>query len=207
MIFLHNAFAQEFGTYLELGFTHILDLQGYDHILFIVALCALYRWEEWRNVLVLVTAFTIGHSLTLALAALDLIRVPQSWIDLLIPLTILMTAANNIRRGEVPDRGPLFDRRQVFNYGAALVFGLIHGMGFSNYFRFLLGAESSIVNQLLAFNLGLEAGQLIVVGLFMLMLVLFTRVLRTPHKEWNLVVSGGAAGIALTIILELMVAA
>lgn len=207
MMLLHNAFAQEFGTYLQLGFTHILDLQGYDHILFIVALCALYRWEEWRKVLVLVTAFTIGHSLTLALAALDIIRVPQGWIDLLIPLTILLTAVHNIRRGAVQDSGRLFDRRQVFNYGAALVFGLIHGMGFSNYFRFLLGEENSIVNQLLAFNLGLEAGQLIVVRLFMLLLLLFTRALRAPHREWNLVVSGAAGGIAITIILELMVAA
>lgn len=207
MMLLHNAFAQEFGTYLQLGFTHILDLQGYDHILFIVALCALYRWEEWRKVLVLVTAFTIGHSLTLALAALDIIRVPQGWIDLLIPLTILLTAVHNIRRGAVRDSGRLFDRRQVFNYGAAMVFGLIHGMGFSNYFRFLLGEENSIVNQLLAFNLGLEGGQLIVVGLFMLLLLLFTRGLRTPHREWNLVVSGAAGGIAITIIIELMVAA
>lgn len=206
MLLLHNAFAQEFETYFNLGFTHILDLQGYDHILFIVALCALYRWGEWRKILVLVTAFTIGHSLTLALAALDMILVPQSWIDLLIPFTILFTAANNIRRGEAPDSGRVFDRRQVFNYGSALVFGLIHGMGFSNYFRFLLGEESSIVNQLLAFNLGLEAGQLIVVGLFMLVLFLFTRGLRTPHREWNLVVSGAAGGIALIIILEILVA-
>ena len=126
---------------------------------------------------------------------------------MLIPFTILLTAINNIRQGEVPDRGQLFDRKQVFNYSAALVFGLIHGMGFSNYFRFLLGEENSIVNQLLAFNIGLEGGQLIVVGLFMLLLVLFTRGFRTPHKDWNLVVSGAAGGIALTIILDILVGA
>lgn len=207
MLLLHNAFVQEFSTYLSLGFRHILDLQGYDHILFIVALCALYRLSEWKKILVLVTAFTLGHSLTLALAALDVVRVPQAWIDTLIPLTILLTAVHNIRQprqGSGPGR--LFDRKQRFNYGIAVAFGLVHGMGFSNYFRFLLGEENSIVNQLLAFNIGLELGQLIVVGLFMGLLLLVTKGLRAPHREWNLVVSGAAAGIALSILLEIWAA-
>lgn len=202
---LHNAFAQEFSTYLGLGFRHILDLQGYDHILFIVALCALYRLSEWKKILVLITAFTLGHSLTLALAALDVVRVPQAWIDTLIPLTILLTAVHNISqpRQSTTGHGRLFGRKQRFNYGIAVAFGLVHGMGFSNYFRFLLGEENSIVNQLLAFNIGLELGQLIVVGLFMALLLFADKVLRAPHREWNLVVSGAAAGIALSILLEM----
>ena len=129
-----------FETYLRLGFAHIANLNAYDHIIFIVALCAVYQLMQWKNVLVLVTAFTIGHSLTLALATLQIVTLPTNIIEFLIPLTIFFTALYNIFETEAH-----LDRRKMrINYGLALFFGLIHGLGFSNYLRMLLGSEESI---------------------------------------------------------------
>ena len=130
-----------FELYFKLGLQHIADLKGYDHILFILILCAVYSLKEWKRVLVLVTAFTIGHSLTLALATLDLIRVDGDLIEFLIPLTIFLTALANLfaRKHQV---SPLL---HYLKYTAALFFGLIHGLGFSNYLRSLLGTERGLV--------------------------------------------------------------
>lgn len=195
----------EFQTYLELGFEHIADLAGYDHILFIVALCAIYRIREWRKVAMLVTAFTIGHSLTLALAALDVIRVPAAWVEFLIPLTIFLTALYNtvIHKLGIQKEGT-FSRKLNWNYLFALLFGLIHGMGFSNFFRSMLmpGEESSLISQLLAFNIGVELGQLAIVAVILLLAFIGMNRLRIPQRDWNLFISGMAAGPALIMLLE-----
>lgn len=153
----------EFSLYFGLGKEHILDyLNGYDHILFVLALCAVYSVHDWKKILILVTAFTIGHSITLALATLEIISVKGELIEFFIPLTIFITAAGNLFRTEKS-----VDKSNVqLNYVFALFFGLIHGLGFSNFLRSLLGKDHGIVSQLLAFNLGLELGQIIVVALF-----------------------------------------
>lgn len=195
----------EFQTYLQLGFEHIADLNGYDHILFIVALCAVYRIGEWRKVAILVTAFTLGHSLTLALAALDVIRVSAAWIEFLIPVTIFLTAIYNAvvhRLGN--EEEATFSRQLNWNYLFALLFGLIHGLGFSNFFRSMLlpGEESSLVKQLLAFNIGVELGQLAIVAVILLLAFLGMNRLRIPQRDWNLFISGMAAGPALIMIVE-----
>lgn len=195
----------EFQTYLQLGFEHIADLKGYDHILFIVALCAIYRIEEWRKVGILVTAFTIGHSLTLGLAALDIIRVSAAWVEFLIPVTIFLTALYNtvIHKLGRQDEAT-FSRALRLNYLFALLFGLIHGMGFSNFFRSMQmpGEESSLIRQLLAFNIGVELGQLAIVAVILLLSFLAMNRLRIPQRDWNLFISGMAAGPALIMILE-----
>lgn len=195
-----------FTSYLRLGFTHIADLNGYDHILFIVALCAIYQIEEWKKVAILVTAFTVGHSLTLALAALEIIPLNQAWIEFLIPLTILATAFYNVLVDPHKPEGStlLFGSRMQSNYLIALVFGLIHGMGFSNFFRATLmpGEESRLVLQLLAFNLGVEFGQLCIVGCVLLASFLAFRLFKVQGREWNLFISGGAASLALVMALE-----
>lgn len=185
----------EFQTYLKLGFDHISDLAGYDHILFIVALCAGYKISQWRNILILVTAFTIGHSVTLALSALNLVKFRAEVIEFLIPVTIFLTAIFNVlRKGE--------QRKLMLNYYLALFFGLIHGLGFSNYFRALLGQEESIVQPLFAFNLGVELGQLIIVGVILAIGYLVMNVFRANQRDWNLFVSGAAAGIAVILMAE-----
>lgn len=195
----------EFQTYMQLGFEHIADLAGYDHILFIVVLCAIYQISEWRKVGILVTAFTLGHSLTLALAALDVIRVSASWIEFLIPVTIFLTALYNTvihKPGE--EKEGTFSRKLNLNYLFALLFGLIHGMGFSNFFRSMLmpGEEGSLVRQLLAFNIGVELGQLAIVAVILVLAFVGMRLLRIPQRDWNLFISGMAAGPALIMALE-----
>ncbi|MEM1190924.1 MAG: HupE/UreJ family protein [Pseudomonadota bacterium] len=187
-----------FPLYLQLGFQHISDLAGYDHILFLVALCAVYRIEQWKNILILVTAFTIGHSITLALAALGTIAIPSSIIEFLIPTTILLTAVYNVIRRQSVGK----PSRMGLNYAMALFFGFIHGMGFSNYFRALLMGDSSIALPLLGFNLGIELGQLLVVAVIVGTAFLFLNVLTVKHREWNLFVSGAAAGMSLILMVE-----
>ncbi len=187
-----------FQLYLKLGFEHISDINGYDHILFIVALCAVYRLRQWRHLLILVTAFTVGHSLTLALAALKILVLPSDVIEFLIPVTILLTSIYNVYLGEPRPSGS----GPRANYFLALFFGLIHGMGFSNYFRALLGKEESIVAPLLAFNIGLELGQLVIVAITLGAASLITLVFRAKQRDWTIFISGATAGIAFILMLE-----
>ena len=187
-----------FELYFKLGLQHIADLKGYDHILFILTLCAVYSLKEWKKVLVLVTAFTIGHSLTLALATLDLIRVDGDLIEFLIPLTIFVTAiANLFVRNQKGNSGLYYLR-----YAAALFFGLIHGLGFSNYLRSLLGSERGLVLPLFSFNVGIEVGQIIIVSLIMLLTKVVVDLLGLPKREWHVLLSGVGLGISLVLMLE-----
>ena len=194
----------EFFIYLRLGFDHITDPSGHDHILFIVALCAVYTIGQWRQVLVLITAFTIGHSITLAGATLKLIQYRTDLIELLIPITILITAVVNFAFHE--PRNNRFATRNIPSqkwgrYGLALAFGLIHGLGFSNYLRSLLGREADITTPLLAFNIGLELGQLLIVGLMLAITYLVLAIRQNARLRWTLIVSGIVAGMAISLIL------
>lgn len=193
----------EFFIYLRLGFDHITDPGGYDHILFVIALCIIYTLQQWRQVLILVTAFTIGHSITLALATLRLIQYSTELIELLIPITILITAITNFFYREPRNRASAPPRKSsiTWRYGLALAFGLIHGMGFSNYLRSLLGREVSIVKPLLAFNVGLEIGQLVIVMVILGLAYGILNILRISRFRWTLIVSGIVAGMALSLIL------
>ncbi|MCB0762315.1 MAG: HupE/UreJ family protein [Flavobacteriales bacterium] len=179
-------------TFVE-GFYHITDLQGADHIVFLLALCSGFGWSSWKKVLMLVTAFTIGHAITLILAGLDLVRVSSSWIEFLIPVTILITAFGNLIRKNNHQLGPL--------YPVALLFGLIHGLGFSNYFR-IISNDSDLVVDLLAFNLGVEAGQIPIVLGVMLLGWLVCRFFAYSERDWQRLVSGIAIGAALMLIVD-----
>lgn len=194
----------DFLIYLRLGFDHITDPGGYDHILFVVALCAVYTLRQWRQVLVLITAFTVGHSITLALATLRIIQYRTDVIELLIPITILITAITNFffRNVTTPVRTATRWQNPSARYVLALGFGLIHGMGFSNYLRSLLGRETNIVKPLLAFNMGLELGQLVIVGVVLTLAYLLIDVARANRLRWVLVVSGVVAGMAISLILN-----
>lgn len=185
-----------FSVYLELGFDHILDLQGYDHILFIVALCAVFSVRDWKKILILVTAFTIGHTITLALSSLQIIRVNADLIELLIPVTILLTALQNLWRKAGPDTS------WKFNYLLALLFGFIHGMGFSNYFRSLLGQEAEILLPLFAFNIGVELGQLIIVAGIMILNAIVVQFGGVKQRYWTIAVSTVAAIMSLIMIIQ-----
>lgn len=188
----------EFELYFDLGREHILDANGYDHILFVIALCTLYSIRDWKQVLILVTAFTVGHSITLALATLEIINVKAELIEFLIPVTIFITAVSNIvRKSDTPNDGST-----RLNYLFAGFFGLIHGLGFSSYLRSILGRDESIITQLLAFNLGLEFGQVIIVFVFLIVGFVFVELVGVNRRDWKLVVSSAVAGIALILIRE-----
>jgi hypothetical protein len=187
----------EFQAYFQEGREHILNWKhGYDHILFVVALCALYLIRERKRVLVLVTAFTIGHSVTLALAALNIIPVNEKLIEFLIPTTIFITAGSNLFKNEET----IGEKNFSINYAYALLFGLIHGLGFSNYFRTILGKDRGIVSQLLAFNLGLELGQIIIVVIFLTASFILVDLFGINRRDWKLVISSMIAGIALMLM-------
>jgi len=194
----------DFAIYLRLGFDHITDPRGYDHILFVIALCAIYTIRQWRQVLILVTAFTIGHSITLALATLRLIDYSTALVELLIPITILITATSNFFYTEPKKHRASSEQPKTvwWRYGLAMAFGLIHGMGFSNYLRSLLGREADIIGPLLAFNIGLEIGQLLIVSLILAVAYLVLEVLRVSRLRWTLIVSGIAAGMAVSLIIS-----
>ncbi|MEO7986632.1 MAG: HupE/UreJ family protein [Gemmatimonadales bacterium] len=156
-------------SFIHLGFRHITDLEAMDHILFLVALAAIYRGSDWRDSLWVISAFTVGHSITLALAVTGTLRLPTPLIEFLIPVTILATGLENLtvrHRTGAPTGGrhrPLF----------AGVFGLVHGAGFANYLRSLF--DGSIVLPLFGFNVGIELGQLVVLALAAIALALLDR--------------------------------
>ena len=187
--------------YINLGFQHISDLAGYDHILFLLALCAVYSIDQWRRRFILVTAFTVGHSITLALSSFGLVVIPSHIIEFLIPVTILITAIRNVA---VPASDQLTDDQgnMTGHYLVALCFGFIHGMGFSNYFRALMMDSSSITIPLLGFNLGIEIGQLLVVSFIVIVASLVVKFAQVKHRDWNLFISGAAAGISIVLMNE-----
>ena len=191
----------DFEIYLPLGFQHITDIQGYDHILFVIALCAIYRLKDWKKVALLVTAFTIGHSVTLALATSNIISYSTKLIELLIPITILLTCILNFFHKSATYSLDV-EKPSFFRYPVAMTFGLIHGMGFSNYLRSLLGKEQSIWQPLLSFNIGLELGQLVIVVIVLIISSLLLDIVRVKKHDWNLILSGIVAGVALTLIRD-----
>ncbi len=185
-----------FDIYLKLGFQHILDFNAYDHMLFIMALCAVYTISDWKKVLVLVSAFTIGHSISLALSAYNVMRINPTIIEFLIPITIILTCMYNIFnvKSSVKSMNVL--------YVSAAFFGLIHGMGFSNYLNALLGQEESIVMPLLGFNIGVEGGQLVVVAIAILLSYLFHNIVNVSNRYWTILVSFIAIVISLSILYK-----
>jgi hypothetical protein len=171
---------QDFNLYFNIGIGHILNWEALDHILFMAALCLRYLVKDWKKVVVLVTAFTIGHSITLALSALGMVHFSTRWIEFLIPLTIIATAINNLtqKTGEVehPSRLPVI-------YFFALFFGLIHGLAFASSLLSLIGSEGVLV-PLLSFNLGIETAQLLVVAIILVISFIFVQLLKIRRTWW-----------------------
>lgn len=168
----------DFTFYLGLGWHHIISWDALDHLLFIIALAAIYIVSNWKQVLTLITAFTIGHSLTLALSIYKLVRINSQWVEFLIPVTIIITAFFNLFQ---KDYSPVSLR---LNYFLALFFGLIHGLGFANTIRFMLAKDQSITLPLLGFNIGLEVGQIAVVSIILFAGFLIINKIRLQQKWW-----------------------
>lgn len=186
----------DFGFYFGLGWEHIMSIDALDHILFVFVLAAVYTLKDWKQVLILVTAFTIGHSITLALSTLNMVTVKTELVEFLIPCTIVFTAIFNLFQKN-------FTARAIrLNYFLALFFGLIHGLGFANTLRFILAQDQSLGWALFGFNVGLEAGQVIVVLVILLLSYLFVNVLKVQRREWVLFVSAAIFSLALNMALE-----
>jgi hypothetical protein len=185
----------DFNTYFLWGWDHIISLDALDHILFIAALAVIFRLAEWKQVLVLVTAFTIGHFITLWLSVLDLIRFSPQWVEFLIPLTIMITAIVNLFN--------MSARWSIgLHYGLALGFGLIHGMGYAYAIRFSLMEEQSLGWRLFAFNLGLEIGQLFVVLTILLLGGLVSRFTKLSMRLWIVVISLIILLLSLNMVVD-----
>jgi hypothetical protein len=186
----------DFSFYFKVGWEHIISADALDHQLFIAALAAIYLLKDWKQVLILVTAFTIGHSLTLALSVFDVIRINPRWVEFLIPVTIVITAATNLFHKK-------FTPRSIrINYFLALFFGLIHGMGFANSIRFMLAEDQNIGWSLFAFNVGLEAGQIAVVIFLLLLAYVILGLFKINRREWVIFLSAVVFGLALKMSLE-----
>jgi hypothetical protein len=186
----------DFVFYFALGWEHIISADALDHQLFIIALAAVYTFNDLKKVLILVTAFTIGHSLTLALSVLDVIRFPSNWVEFLIPCTIFITAFNNILQIDKKERSV------KINYYLALLFGLIHGMGFANAIRMMLAKDQSLGIGLFSFNVGLEAGQIFVVAFFLLAAFVFLNLLKVTRRDWVFFLSSGVFALAIKMAAE-----
>ncbi|MDE3234633.1 MAG: HupE/UreJ family protein [Bacteroidota bacterium] len=186
-----------FSIYFQIGFHHILNKGALDHILFIIALSLRYQFSDWKKVLVLITAFTIGHTTTLALVVFNVLHLSKVWIEFLIPVTILVTAFSNlfVKKFSFKSKFPLI-------YFFALFFGLIHGLGFSNDLKSLIAGEGHVVIKLIAANIGIEAGQLVFVTAVLFVSAIVVSLFRVARREYVLFVSAGIFALALEMALE-----
>lgn len=186
----------DFSFYFRFGWEHIISKNALDHQLFILALAAIYIIKDWKQVLVLVTAFTIGHSITLFLSVKELVTISSKWVEFLIPCTIVFTALSNLFQKK-------FTPKSIrINYFLALFFGLIHGLGFANNIRMALASDQSLSWGLFGFNLGLEAGQIIIVFIILCIAYIAQNILKADRREWVIFASAAAFSIALKIALE-----
>jgi hypothetical protein len=186
----------DFAFYFKMGWEHIISKDALDHQLFILALACVYTITDIKRVLIMVTAFTIGHSLTLALSVYDIIRFSSKWVEFLIPCTIFITALNNIF--QIDSKG----KSAKINYYLALCFGLIHGMGFANAIRIMLAQDQTIGWGLFGFNIGLEAGQIFCVAIILIIGILFLNGFKVKRRDWIFFLSSGVFALSIKMALE-----
>ena len=189
----------DFWLYFRIGLTHVLDIHAYDHVLFLTALTAPYTFKDWKNVLLLVTLFTIGHTTALILSVYEVVTINSSIVEFLIPITILATALYNLFTAS---KKKVQNSNINFIAFTTLFFGIIHGLGFSNYFKIVIsGAESKLL-PLLEFALGIEGAQLMVVLSVLILSYLVINVFKQSRREWLLVTSAFVAGVVVPMIIE-----
>ncbi|HVG13478.1 MAG TPA: HupE/UreJ family protein [Chitinophagaceae bacterium] len=185
----------DFSFYYLLGWRHIISINALDHLLFLTVLAAGYSFMEWRQVLVLVTAFTIGHCITLVLSSSGTIKLAPGWVEFFIPCTILLTAASRLRlnasSGSIPIR-----------YIMAFFFGLIHGFGFANTLRFIITENEHFGWSLFGFNIGLECGQVVFICLLLLIASFFIKFLKVKQSHWVISISILVFCLALKMAIE-----
>ncbi len=188
----------QFWLYFQLGLEHVLDWRAYDHILFLIVLVAAYSVHEWIRVILLVTIFTLGHTLALFLSVYGIIYVNSNWVEFLIPVTILITAVYNIMTANRRDK----HRKTGLLYFITAFFGIIHGLGFSNYFKMVASNTDSKFLPLLEFALGIEAAQIVVVIVVAILAFIFQGILQVSRRDWVLIVSSIVIGVIIPMLIE-----
>lgn len=187
----------EFILYFKMGLFHVLDIKAYDHILFLIVLAVVYQFKQWKKVIWLITLFTIGHSITLALSAYNILNVNAALVEFLIPLTIFITGLINVLTAKKASVG-----KENQNLFFALFFGLVHGLGFSNYFKMMIGRTESKLVPLLEFAVGVEVAQVIIVLLILLIGTLAQSILGVNRRDWILIVSSIVVGFAAQMMIN-----
>lgn len=185
-----------FMFFLKEGLFHVLDWNAYDHVLFLIVLVVIYDFKNWQKILWLISLFTVGHTLSLILSAYKIVSISQNWIEFLIPVTILITALVNVFFAKNATKLAKTNTNLFF----ALFFGLIHGLGFSGYFKILIGSSTQKLIPLLEFALGIEIAQLIVVLAILIIGLIFQTVFRFPKRDWILIISSIVIGLVLPIL-------
>lgn len=189
----------EFMLYLQIGLNHVLDINAYDHVLFITALVVPYHFKDWKKLLTLVSVFTLGHTLALVLAVFEMVKINITLVEFLIPVTILCTAVYNLFHSGKSARNASITVA-VF---ITLFFGLIHGLGFSNYFNSILaGTPGDKVMPMLQFAVGIELAQLVVVLSVLIVSFLIQYFIRNSKKNWILITSSIIIGIVIPMLIE-----
>ena len=187
----------DFQLLLQLGFHHVWDWAGYDHLLFLTALCLPYSAHQWKKVFWLITYFTIGHSASLVFASYDVVHVSPTWIEFLIPMSIAATAVYNMIYAQ-----GVWVRSNRLVMWVTLFFGLVHGFGFAGYFELIRDVEQPLWSSLLFFAVGIEGAQIVLGALMLLLSFVVLSVLGRNRRDWVLMVSSVIIGILLPIIIE-----
>ena len=189
----------EFWIYFQIGLKHVLDIHAYDHVLFLIALAIPFAFKDWKRIVLLVTLFTIGHTMALLLSVFGIIAMKVNVVELLIPITIVVTALFNLFTAGKSSK------KESINlvFFITLFFGIIHGLGFSNYFKSILGGDAaSKILPLSEFALGIEVAQIVVVFVVLILSYIVQTVFRFSKRDWTLVMSAFIIGVVIPLIVE-----
>ena len=186
-----------FILYFKMGLNHVLDFSAYDHILFLIVLAVVFNFNQWKKAIWLITFFTIGHTITLALSAYGVLKIRMDIIEFLIPLTIFITGLTNVLRAKNSSSG-----KENLNLVFALFFGLVHGLGFSNYFKMMVGKEEDKLMPLLEFALGIEASQIIIVFGILIIGTFLQNLIKITRRDWVLVTSSIVIGFSIQMMID-----
>ena len=189
---------ESFWFNVQYGINHVLDIKGYDHILFLMVLAVPYVFKDWKRVLLLVSMFTLGHTLSLVLAAYGIVSVNGNLVEFLIPVTILVVAIYNVFTAGKKDRST----KVGLLFFTTLFFGLVHGLGFAREFKMFAGQSEDKLELLIEFALGIEIAQVIIVFIVLFLGFLCQTIFRFSRRDWVMVLSAIVIGLVIPMIIQ-----